>query len=98
MSTTVATPQQQELRKKKSQFYTEVFSYREPNLSPKERIYKDSMVTAEVKTNVIVRVRLWSCGTADQALPFRSKMNTNSCKTFLSTCPIDTNDPPHPSS
>ena len=50
------TPQQQELRRKKSQYYTEVFSYREPNLSPKERIYKDSVVTAEVKTNVIVRI------------------------------------------
>jgi len=50
------TPQQQELRKKKSQFYTEVLSYREPNLSPKERIYKDSVVTAEVRTNVIVRL------------------------------------------
>lgn len=47
-------PHQQELRKKKSQFYTEVFAYREPNLSPKERIYKDSVVSAEVKTNVIV--------------------------------------------
>ena len=55
-STNVATPQLQELRKKKSQFYTEVFSYREPNLTPKERVYKDSMVTAEVKTNVIVRL------------------------------------------
>ena len=52
---TNGTPQQQELRKKKSQFYTEVFAYREPNLSPKERIYKDSVITAEVKTNVIVR-------------------------------------------
>jgi len=50
------TPQLQELRKKKSQFYTEVFSYREPNLSPKDRIYKDSIVTAEVRTNVIVRL------------------------------------------
>lgn len=49
--------QQQELRKKKSQFYTEVFSYREPNLSPKDRIYKDSIVTAEVRTNVIVRLQ-----------------------------------------
>lgn len=55
MSATNGTPQQQDLRRKKSQFYTEVFSYREPNLSPKERIYKDSIVTAEVKTNVIVR-------------------------------------------
>ncbi|KAL6720572.1 hypothetical protein ACLMJK_002496 [Lecanora helva] len=55
MSAANGTLQQQELRKKKSQFYTEVFSYREPNLSPKERIYKDSIVTAEVKTNIIIK-------------------------------------------
>lgn len=55
ISATNGNPQQQELRKKKSQFYTEVFSYREPNLTPKERIHKDSIITAEVKTNVIVR-------------------------------------------
>lgn len=54
ISTTNGTLQQQELRKKKSQFYTEVFSYREPHLSPKDRVYKDSVVTAEVRTNVIV--------------------------------------------
>lgn len=58
ISATNSTPQQQELRKKKSQFYTEVFSYREPNLSPKERVYKESIVTAEVRTNVIVRLLL----------------------------------------
>jgi hypothetical protein len=45
---------EQEIRKKRSQFYTEVFSYREPNITPKDRIYKDSVVTVEVKTNVIV--------------------------------------------
>ncbi len=55
-ATAIGTPQQQDLRKKKSQFYTEVFSYREPNLSPKERVYKDSVITAEVRTNVIVRL------------------------------------------
>ena len=49
-----STPQQQELRKKKSHFYTEVFAYREPNESPRDRVYKDSVITAEVKTNVIV--------------------------------------------
>ena len=47
--------QQNELRRNKSQYYTEVFSYREPNLSPRDRISKDSVITAEMKTNVIVR-------------------------------------------
>ena len=46
---------QNELRRNKSQYYTEVFSYREPNLSPRDRISKDSVITAEIKTNVIVR-------------------------------------------
>ena len=49
--------QQTELRRNKSQYYTEVFSYREPNLSPRDRISKDSVITAEIKTNVIVRAR-----------------------------------------
>lgn len=53
-STPTRTPQEREIAKKKSQFYTEVFAYREPGLSPRERVYKDSVVTAEVKTNVIV--------------------------------------------
>ena len=50
-----ANQQQSELRRNKSQYYTEVFSYREPNLSPRDRISKDSVITAEIKTNVIVR-------------------------------------------
>lgn len=50
--------QQTDVRRKKSQYYTEVFAYREPNLSPRERICKDSVITAEVKTNVIVRFAL----------------------------------------
>lgn len=41
--------------RRKSSFFTEVFAYREPNLSPRERIYKNSVIIAEVKTNVIVR-------------------------------------------
>ena len=44
-----------EAGRRRSQFYGEVFAYREPNLSTKERIYRNSMITAQVKTNVIVR-------------------------------------------
>ena len=44
-----------ELAKRKNQYYGECFAYREPNLSARDRIYKDSLITAEVKTNVIVR-------------------------------------------
>ena len=45
---------QAETGKPRNQFYTEVFSYREPNITPKDRIYSDAIVTVEVKTNVIV--------------------------------------------
>ena len=98
LSSSNGTPQQQELRKKKSQFYTEVFSYREPNLSPKERVYKDSVVTVEVKTNVIVSMlspAAWNSAHCSQS---RSKMNTNSCKISRRTSPNDSKGPPRPSS
>lgn len=45
-----------DLARRKSQFYSEVFAYREPNLSPREKICRNSVITAEVKTNVIVRI------------------------------------------
>ena len=40
--------------KRKSQFYGEVFAYREPQTSARDRITRDAIVTAEFKTNVIV--------------------------------------------
>lgn len=43
-----------ESSEQKSKFYGEVFAYREPHLSARDRICRDSIVTAEVKTNVIV--------------------------------------------
>jgi hypothetical protein len=42
------------LSRRKSQFYGEVFAYREPNVSARNRVHQFSVVTAEVKTNVIV--------------------------------------------
>lgn len=41
----------QELSKKKSQYYDEAFAYREPSHSAKDRIFRDSVVTAAVKLN-----------------------------------------------
>ena len=38
----------------RSQFYEDVFAAREPNLSPKEKVHRSSIITAEIKTNVIV--------------------------------------------
>ena len=52
------SPQEREVAKQKSQYYTEVFAYREPTLTPRERVQKESVVMAELKTNVIVRLPL----------------------------------------
>lgn len=46
--------QEKEICKKKSQYYNEVFTYRESSLNPRERVHKGSIIMAEVKTNVIV--------------------------------------------
>jgi hypothetical protein len=45
---------EKQLSRKRSQFYGEVFAVREGSGSARERITKDSMVMAEVRTNVIV--------------------------------------------
>lgn len=49
------TPQQMELARRKSQYYNDVFAYREPNSSPRNRVSRESMVMTDIKTNVIVR-------------------------------------------
>ena len=43
-----------DLSRRKSQFYSGVFAYREPNLTARDRVHRYSVITAEVKTNVIV--------------------------------------------
>lgn len=48
-------PEDTERSRQKNRFYGEVFAYREPNTSARDCIARDSVVTAEVKTNVIVR-------------------------------------------
>ncbi|KAL8850265.1 MAG: hypothetical protein Q9221_004775 [Calogaya cf. arnoldii] len=44
-----------DLSRRKSQFYSEVFAYREPNLTARDRVHRYSVITAVVKTNVIVK-------------------------------------------
>ncbi|KAL8980197.1 MAG: hypothetical protein Q9205_004651 [Flavoplaca limonia] len=44
-----------DLSRRKSQFYSGVFAYREPNLTARDRVHRYSVITAEVKTNVIVK-------------------------------------------
>jgi hypothetical protein len=63
------TPQQRQIAKKRSQYYQDTFAAREPNSSARERVSRDSMVLAEIKTNVIVRPPLWL-----------SKDNPNMCQ------------------
>jgi hypothetical protein len=41
-------------QRRKNQFYSEVFAYREGMATPRERVGKDSVVSAAIKTNVIV--------------------------------------------
>jgi hypothetical protein len=48
------TPQQRELARKKSQYYEEAFATREPSGSARERVTKESLIYADVRTNVIV--------------------------------------------
>lgn len=49
-----STREGEAIAKRNTQFYGEVFAYREPNLTAREKITKFSVITAEVKTNVIV--------------------------------------------
>ena len=48
-------PEEIQQCRRKSSFYGEVFAYRESNTSARERIARESVVMADVKTNIIVR-------------------------------------------
>ena len=49
------TPERRELAKQRSQYFSDVFAQREPSTSARERVTRESMIMADVKTNVIVR-------------------------------------------
>jgi hypothetical protein len=44
------------LSKKRSQYYSDAFAYREPQNSARERVVRDSMIIAEVKLNCCVSI------------------------------------------
>ncbi|KAL9038454.1 MAG: hypothetical protein Q9214_005273 [Letrouitia sp. 1 TL-2023] len=44
-----------DLSRRKSQFYSEVFAYREPNVTARDRVHRHSIISAEIKTNVIIK-------------------------------------------
>jgi hypothetical protein len=48
------SPEARELARKRSQYYSDAFAHREPIASARERVTKESMIMADVKTNVIV--------------------------------------------
>ena len=48
------TPEHRELNKRKSAFYSDAFAQRETNNNARDRVGRDSVVMAEVRTNVIV--------------------------------------------
>lgn len=51
------SPQQKELAKRKSQYFDGAFAYiREPASSARERISRESMIIADIRTNVIVSI------------------------------------------
>ena len=49
----------QQLSKKRSQYYTEVFATREPNNTPKDRISRDSVIIADLKLSGAVSSLRW---------------------------------------
>lgn len=76
------------LAKRKSQFYGEVFSYRESNVSARNKVHQYSVITAEVKTNIIVCLSVIGPPCHFAKFLHRLKMNTsfllNSPNTFPS--------------
>lgn len=47
----------QQLSKKRSQYYSEIFAYREPHNTAKDRVIRDSVIIAEIKLNCKVSLR-----------------------------------------
>jgi hypothetical protein len=91
------TPESRELSKKKSQYYGEVFACREPHTSARDRVTRDSIVMAELRTNVIVSLPFHPIPTPLLISTCSSKTNTLSLPISLPTSPSATNDPNPPS-
>lgn len=51
------TPERRELAKRKSQYFEDVFAFRESSMSARERVHRESMVIADIRTNVIVSLK-----------------------------------------
>jgi hypothetical protein len=75
--------ERQQLSKKRSQYYGELFAYREPHNNAKDRFTRDSVIVAEIKLNCKVSPgRMATPGSTDSS--FSSKWS----KRFCPTCPF----------
>lgn len=97
MSTPTRTPQEREIARKKSMYYQEVFALREPNLTPTDRVHNTSVITVEVKTNVIVRESLHSFAIylLTGNVNLRSGTSISFSTSFHNICRSATNGQPH---
>ncbi|KAL9102272.1 MAG: hypothetical protein Q9163_002564 [Psora crenata] len=77
-SKTTQPPQEREITKKRSQYYTEVFTCRQSALNPRERVHKGSIIIAEIKTNVIIRDEFLFLNDMSQHLSQRYQRPTSS--------------------
>ncbi|KAG8528943.1 uncharacterized protein KY384_006632 [Bacidia gigantensis] len=72
------TPQHRELSRQRSQYYAETFANREPLVNPRDRVHKDSIIMADIKTNVIVRDEFLLLNELSQHLSQRFQRPTSS--------------------
>ncbi|TVY29365.1 hypothetical protein LHYA1_G001383, partial [Lachnellula hyalina] len=72
------TPDQQELARRKSQYYEEAFATREPTSSARQVISNESMVLADVRTNVIISDEYTFITDLSYALSTRYQRSENS--------------------
>ncbi|TVY54713.1 hypothetical protein LCER1_G002943 [Lachnellula cervina] len=72
------TPEQQELAKRKSQYYEEAFATREPTTSARQVISNESLVLADVRTNVIISDEYTFITDLSYALSTRYQRSENS--------------------
>ena len=80
-----------QLSKKKSQYFTEAFGYREPRNTARDRVTRDSVILAEVKLNCCVSQIPFCCTVTDVR---RSSPSKNSLSIFPSACPRSIKDLP----
>ena len=78
--------EQKELGRKRSQHYADTLTVREPLMSARDRVHKDSVIMAEVKTNVIVCAPHFALDRGDaHSLYHRLEMNSSFSASYLNT-------------